>query len=85
MFSSFFRPHKFRGNLFRHLYLASSLIALLALAAHAQTSATDGSTPLGLLPGAPAGSYALSGFESINPYNGESQFSSAAQGNRRPW
>ncbi len=85
MFSSFFRPHKFRGNLFRHLYLASSLIALLALAAHAQTSATDGSTPLGLLPGAPAGSYALSGFESINPYDGESQFSSAAQGNRRPW
>src|ERR671939_19667 len=28
----------------------------------ATTSATDGSTPLGLQPGAPAGSYPLSGF-----------------------
>src|SRR5215211_5680808 len=39
------------------------------------TSVTDGSTPLGLTPGAPAGSYALSGFESVNPFNGGLNFS----------
>lgn len=38
------------------------------------TTATDGSTPLGLSPGAPAGSYALSGFDNINPYNGNLNF-----------
>ena len=40
----------------------------------AQTSVTDGSTPLALSPGAPAGSYALSGFESVNAYNGNLSF-----------
>lgn len=38
------------------------------------TSSTDGSTPLGLAPGAPAGSYRLSGFDTINPYNGKLDF-----------
>ncbi len=38
------------------------------------TSATDGSTPLGLQPGAPAGSYALSGFDNVNLYNGNLSF-----------
>ena len=40
----------------------------------AATSATDGSTPLGLQPGAPAGSYSLSDFESINLFNGSLSF-----------
>jgi RHS repeat-associated protein len=47
----------------------------LSFAAAAQTtSATDGSTPLGLQPGAPAGSYALSGFDNVNLYNGNLSF-----------
>ena len=37
---------------------------------NAQTSNTDGATPAGLSPGAPAGSYSLTGFENVNLYNG---------------
>jgi YD repeat-containing protein len=50
---------------------------LLTNATVAQTttsSATDMKTPAGLTPGAPAGSYALSGFDSVNPYNGNLNF-----------
>src|SRR6266852_9201627 len=37
----------------------------------AQTShETDGTTPLGLAPGSPSGSYALNGFDNINLFNG---------------
>lgn len=45
------------------------LLALLMSGARAR-SVTDGSTPLGLAPGSPAGSYALSGIEDVNLYNG---------------
>src|SRR5205085_5631706 len=38
------------------------------------TSSTDGRTPSGLQAGAPAGSYALSGFENVNIYNGNLDF-----------
>ena len=52
------------------------LPALLADAARAQsTSATDGFTPSAIKPGSPSGSFALSGFETINPYNGGLNFS----------
>ncbi|MGH9907608.1 MAG: RHS repeat domain-containing protein [Pyrinomonadaceae bacterium] len=37
-------------------------------------SATDGSTPSGLTRGAPAGSYALSGFDNVNLFNGNINF-----------
>lgn len=47
------------------------LVALFALDVHAQTG---GSTPLGLSPGSPAGSYPLSDFESVNLYNGGLNF-----------
>jgi YD repeat-containing protein len=57
-----------------HLPGAALLLALSAINARAQTSPTDGATPLGLAPGAPAGSYALSGFDNINPYNGGLNF-----------
>jgi hypothetical protein len=43
-------------------------------AASAQTSSTDGTTPLALTPGSPAGSYALSGFDNINVFNGNLNF-----------
>src|SRR5215203_7149678 len=59
-----------------HLFAQSLLlIGVLSFAVTAQTkSATDGSTPLGLEPGAPAGSYALSGFDNVNLYNGNLSF-----------
>jgi RHS repeat-associated protein len=62
----------------RRWMLILALLALLPVAeARAQSSGssvTDGTTPLGLTPGAPAGSYALSGFENVNPYNGNLNF-----------
>src|SRR6266498_4485560 len=51
-----------------------ALFAALAIVAGAQTSPTDGSTPLGIAPGAPAGSFALSDFENVNLYNGNLNF-----------
>ena len=47
---------------------------MLSFHVNASSSATDGNTPLGLQPGAPAGSYALSDFESVNLYNGNLSF-----------
>ncbi len=55
-----------------------ALLFLTSGGAAAQTgtrSATDGTTPPGMTPGAPAGSYALSGFENVNLYNGHLNFS----------
>jgi RHS repeat-associated protein len=56
----------------------SFVIALLLMPLTGATSAQgvfDGRTPTGLAPGAPAGSYALSGFENINLFNGHLNFS----------
>src|SRR6266699_2697930 len=53
---------------------ACALTFLLGGVATAQ-SITDGSTPLALSPGAPAASYALSDFDSVNMYNGNLGFS----------
>src|SRR5712692_5589051 len=49
--------------------VATALVLLSGVAGYAQ-SVTDGSTPSGVAPGSPAGSYALSGFENINLFNG---------------
>src|SRR5258708_11146890 len=38
------------------------------------TSITDGTTPSGIAAGSPTGSYALSGFENINLFNGNLNF-----------
>ena len=43
---------------------------LVHTSSHAQ-SVTDGATPLGLSPGAPAGSYASGDFDALNLYNGD--------------
>jgi hypothetical protein len=55
-------------SLFFHSLLLFSLQGLLIRYVSAQTvtsySPTNGSTPVGLAPGTPAGSYALSGFDS---------------------
>lgn len=51
------------------------LLLLPAIHASAQAiSTTDGFTPGGLTPGSPASSYALSGFDTINPFNGNLDF-----------
>ncbi len=54
--------------------IACVLLVLVgsATAAFAQISVSDfdGLTPVGLQPGSPAGSYALSGMDSVNLYNG---------------
>src|SRR5215208_5135310 len=39
-----------------------------------QTSTTDSMTPTGMAPGAPAGSYTLSGFDNINVFSGSLNF-----------
>src|SRR5438270_11129848 len=49
------------------------LLVLLASSASAQ-KATDGSTPSGLAPGSPAGSYPLSDLDAVNLYNGSLNF-----------
>ena len=44
--------------------------ALQTANAQVTTATNDGTTPSGIAPGAPVGSFALSGFEQINNYNG---------------
>ena len=58
---------------FRLLIFTSSLL-VASTNAFAQQQATDGATPLGLSPGAPAGSYPLSDFEDVNLFNGTLNF-----------
>ena len=61
----------------RPLWILTVLMTVLFLCASANaqnSSATDGSTPAGLKPGAPAGSYGLSGFDNVNLYNGNLNF-----------
>ena len=58
-------------------YLACAAISLFIAfqALPVKADSTDGSTPLALQPGAPAGSYALSELDHINPFNGSLNFS----------
>ncbi len=57
------------------LLVSLGLLILFAGPVEAQiTRTTDGITPPGLAPGAPAGSYPLSEFENINLYNGQVSF-----------
>jgi hypothetical protein len=59
----------------RHTLNAIVLGLLISVNALAQsTYATDGQTPLAMAPGAPAGSYALSGFDNVNLFNGNLNF-----------
>jgi RHS repeat-associated protein len=57
------------------LLKAAFVVMLLMNTVAAQSrESTDGTTPLGIAPGSPAGSFALSGFDTINPYNGNLNF-----------
>ncbi|HEV8187743.1 MAG TPA: hypothetical protein VGP83_08340, partial [Pyrinomonadaceae bacterium] len=61
-----------------HMYRLLSLICFVCAASTSiisqTTSPTDTTTPLALSPGSPAGSYAVSDFENVNPYNGNLSF-----------
>ena len=52
----------------RHILLVAAVAQMLRGAGY---SSLDGTVPVALTPGSPTGSYALSGFESINIYNGQ--------------
>ncbi len=66
------RNHRSISGLTSRLVTSIALLILLSGAVSAQN--TSGSTPLGLSPGAPQGSYNLSDFENINFYNGNLSF-----------
>ncbi|MDX6501038.1 MAG: hypothetical protein QOG23_4298 [Blastocatellia bacterium] len=57
-----------------HCILAVTFSLLLLAGVASGQSETNGATPLGLSPGAPAGSYALSGFDNVNLFNGHMNF-----------
>src|SRR5262245_1877143 len=60
----------------RCLIIITILLVFFIYTTWAQTiSLTDGATPLGITAGAPAGSYALSGLDNINLFNGSINFS----------
>src|SRR5713226_1756969 len=67
-----------RGSSIMRLLLRPFVFALLLVSVSsvsAQTSSTtDGSTPLGIATGAPEGSYALSGLDNVNLFNGALTF-----------
>ena len=66
-----------------YLYRMLSLVCFVLLASTSinsqTTTPTDTTTPLALSPGSPAGSYAVSDFENVNPYNGNLSFISTDQ------
>jgi hypothetical protein len=45
-----------------------------AMAQQSSTNPLDGFTPAGLQAGSPAGSFPLSGFDIVSPYNGQLNF-----------
>ncbi|HKR60080.1 MAG TPA: RHS repeat-associated core domain-containing protein [Pyrinomonadaceae bacterium] len=56
-------------------FLAACVVVFLIPAqSYGQERANDGSTPLAMTPGAPAGSYQLSGFDNVNLFNGHLNF-----------
>ena len=64
------------GSVFPGLLMAGLSLLMLPGDGYAQsTAATDGFTPEGLKTGAPAGSFQLSGFDNINYFNGNLNFS----------
>lgn len=68
-------PRTLFASLTRLAPLSVLLCLMLAVSTYAQTtSPTDQMTPGGLTPGSPAGSYALSGFDNINLFNGNLNF-----------
>ncbi len=70
------RNFSFRAFLVAFNFRKLAMITLLStspLIALAQSS-SDGTTPAGLAPGSPAGSFALSGFDTVSPFSGKINF-----------
>jgi YD repeat-containing protein len=63
-----------RPAIFVVALLLTICAAAVAQTITSSTGATSGMTPAGMAPGAPAGTYALSGFESVNYYSGSLNF-----------
>jgi hypothetical protein len=62
-----------RSTIIRPLLIGTVAVLLTASATRGQDTSTnplDGFTPSGLQAGAPTGSFPLSGFDVVNPYNG---------------
>ena len=57
------------GNVF-----SVGLVIVILFKSLAASTATEGTTPLALTPGSPAGSYPLSGLDHMNLYNGNMSF-----------
>lgn len=69
------RPYTPTPSLTRLISIGILLSGVLAVQSSAQTSnPNSGSTPSGLKPGSPSGSYSLSGFDNVNLYNGNLSF-----------
>lgn len=66
-------PPRFRLAVLRACFALALTLGVLIANTRAQGSA-EGMTPPALTPGTPAGSYALSGFESVNLFNGNLNF-----------
>jgi RHS repeat-associated protein len=66
--------HYISATLIQRLLATVLLSSALMATAVAQGSVLDSSTPPGLAPGAPAGSYALSDLDNINLFNGNLSF-----------
>lgn len=60
-------------SVMKRTFVLTILLMLASLVASAQTttttSTTDAKTPAGMAPGSPAGSFALSGFDTISPFS----------------
>ena len=67
--------HFHSATAIRLLVVLACVLTLLFCGPVNGQSITDGSTPLALSPGSPAGSYSLSDFDSVNLYNGNLGFS----------
>lgn len=69
---------RFQAPRFRSISAFIAVLCFLTGLASGSVSAqstTDGTTPTGAQPGAPAGSYSLSGFDTVNYFNGNLNFS----------
>ncbi len=62
-------------NILLNLCLVIFIIFIFQVAGAYAQSSNAGTTPAGIAPGSPSGSHSLSGFETVNPYNGNLNFS----------
>jgi hypothetical protein len=74
-----YQPHAKTTSVIKLIWATLGILVVLSLARSIYgqaltTSRMDGHTPSALTAGAPVGSFPLSDFESVNPYNGGLNF-----------